>query len=159
MLSYRKRLLWLFPWEYTVLNCGTSSSPLKKLLGHQRVSLGVITVSFLLTLAAPVRAETVALYCSWPNDIASILVDVDYATRRVTTSTAFTAGGSTAPVTSVAQITNHDITWSFPSRSGLRISYRINRLTGDLSECGGYRERGNPNCSDVRHCVPRKPQF
>jgi hypothetical protein len=124
-----------------------------------RTSQFVFAVSFLLALAAPAWAETVSLYCSWPNDIASILVDVDYATRRVTTSHAVPAhDGSTPPVTSVAQITNHDITWSFPARQpGTTMSYRINRLTGDLSECGGYRDRGAPNCSDVRHCVPRKP--
>ncbi|MBI2713813.1 MAG: hypothetical protein HYX37_05080 [Rhizobiales bacterium] len=121
-----------------------------------RTSQFAFAVSFLLALAAPAWAETASLYCSWPNDIASILVDVDYATSRVTIST---GGGSAPPVTSVAQITNHDINWSFPSRSGLMISYRVNRLTGDLSECGGYRERGDPFCSDVRNCVPRTPRF
>ncbi len=125
-----------------------------------RTAQFVFAVSFLFSLAAPAGAETVSLYCSWPNDIASILVDVDYATSRVTTSSVVPAhDGSTPPVTSIAQITDYDIAWSFVRGATPRIFYRINRLTGDLSECGGFRLRGDPNCSDVRHCVPRKPQF
>lgn len=127
-----------------------------------RISPGVITISFLLAIAAaPARAEVVTLYCSWPNDIGFI-VDIDYATSRVSIISNGLPNVRSASYR--AQVTDHDIRWSgtaFPNVSSLAPSeFRINRLTAELTACNGGPNSLNENfCSQPMKCIPRKPVF
>jgi hypothetical protein len=108
------------------------------------------------------QPDGVPLYCGWHNDVASVVVDVDYATKRV----AFKLQGTEA-MTVEGEITDYDINWMAPAPkntwgkgfSTSPIRFRINRLTGVLVTCGGVRADGDPGCSDPQQCVPRNPRF
>src|SRR5690348_7896205 len=118
----------------------------------------VLTITALLVPAAAQAQETVALFCSWPNEIG-FLVDVNYAASQVTVVMSGTSDFRPAP--SPAQITANDIRWTASPYSNIAPSnFYINRLTGSLTACGGGPNSLNDNfCTQPMKCVPRRAMF
>jgi hypothetical protein len=131
-----------------------------------RQSMGVVYRIFRVPLAAvaslvylgtaPASANTVALYCSWPNDIGFI-VDIDYDKSQVAIK--LNSASGFAPRPSPARITEYDVRWSASADPALVPSnFRINRISGELTACGGGPNSLNENfCNQPMKCVPRKP--
>ena len=119
----------------------------------------VLTVAALICpAAAQAQASSVALFCSWPNEIG-FLVDVNYAASQVTV----VMSGETTykPAPSPARITDNDIRWTASVHPNIAPSnFYINRLTGSLTACGGGPNSLNENfCNQPMKCVPRKAVF
>jgi hypothetical protein len=120
----------------------------------------VVVAAFLYASDMTARAEIVSLYCS-SRGISPTYLDVDYAASRITIEQAHGV-----PRTSVrAQISDRDILWELPAPKNVsgwittRFRYRLDRFSGDMIFCGGYRGIGEPDCSEPQQCVPQTHRF
>lgn len=115
---------------------------------HVAIGLRCVAVTLVATLACTTAAEarTVSLFCSWPNHLDDVIVDVDYGAGTVTQRQE-RSGEVFGP--SRARITQHEIDWDYWWKNGGdHIFATLNRISGQLRFCD------RDTCWDPYACEP-----
>lgn len=114
----------------------------------------VVLAGVILLMAGPARADTLSLFCSWPNhlDDQVVQVDMDNGTVRFWGERSRDVFGPLP-----ARITEHEIAWDYWWKNhGDHIFASINRVSGQLRYCD------RDTCWDAYTCQRAdtvKPKF